>query len=116
MRGIGHRNTERVYDTITKEVIQGGDFINRKRNGELLTNNSMKYYSKKIKNELQINFKFHYLRHTYATLCAYNNVNLQILMNQMGHKKIDTTRKYYLGLLNNQEILAGAHNLLSSIF
>ena len=116
MRSIGYRNTERVYDTITKEVIQGGDFINRKRNGELLTNNSMKYYSKKIKNELQINFKFHYLRHTYATLCAYNNVNLQILMNQMGHKKIDTTRKYYLGLLNNQEILAGAHNLLSSIF
>ena len=115
-RGIGYRNTERVYDTITKEVIQGGDFINRKKNGELLTNNSMKYYSKKIKNELHIDFKFHYLRHTYATLCAYNNVNLQILMNQMGHKKIDTTRKYYLGLLNNQEIMAGAHNLLSSVF
>ena len=29
MRGIGYRNTERVYDTITKEVIQGGDFVNR---------------------------------------------------------------------------------------
>ena len=67
-RGIGYRNTERVYDTITKEILQGGDFVNRKRNGELLTNNSIKYYSKKIKNELDIDFKFHYLRHPYVKL------------------------------------------------
>ena len=114
--GIGYRNTEKVFDTITGEIICGGDFINRKRNGELLTNNSIKYYSKKIKNDLHIDFKFHYLRHTYATLCAYNNLNLQILMNYMGHKKIETTQKYYISLLNNKDIIAGTHNLLSSVF
>ena len=114
-RGIGYRNTERVFDTITGETIQGGDFINRKRNGELLTNNSIKYYSKKLNAE-GIPFRFHYLRHTYATLCAYNNVNLQILMSNMGHKKIETTRRYYIGLANNPDIIAGAHNLLSSVF
>ncbi len=114
-RGIGYRNTERIFDTITGETIQGGDFINRKRNGELLTVNSIKYYSKKLNSE-GIPFRFHYLRHTYATLCAYNNVNLQILMNNMGHKKIETTRRYYIGLANNPDIIAGAHNLISSIF
>lgn len=38
----GHyRDTERVYDEVSKEWLTGGDFINRKHNGELLTVNSV---------------------------------------------------------------------------
>ena len=79
-----------------KEWIVGGDFINRRTNGELLTVNSMKYWSKKIKSDTGIEFKFHNLRHTYATNCAFNNVNMLLLMQMLGHKKLDTTKAYYM--------------------
>ncbi len=125
--GNAYRNTERVYDELTKVWIQGGDFVNRKENGELLTVNSMKYWSKKITPALQKNaekkaklktfgspddivvvksreFKFHNLRHTYASNCAAVNMSMQMLMSMMGHKKIDTTRKYYINTDNGNMI------------
>ena len=51
--GKSYRDTERVYDEVRGEWITGGDFINRRQNGELLTVNSMKYWSKKIKEEME---------------------------------------------------------------
>ena len=56
----------------------------------------MKYYSRKIKHDVNIEFKYHNLRHTYATNCAFNNVNMMLLMQMLGHKKIETTKAYYL--------------------
>lgn len=96
--GQHYKNTEKVYDEVSKEWIFGGDFINRKTNGELLTVNSMKYYSKKIKTLYNIDFKYHNLRHTYASNCAFNNVSMMLLMQMLGHKKLDTTKKYYLNI------------------
>lgn len=98
--GKGYRNTERVYDDVRGEWITGADFINRKSNGEMLTNNSLKYWSKRIMELAKIDFKFHNLRHTYATTCAINNVNLQMLMSMMGHKKLETTKTYYINIDN----------------
>lgn len=94
--GNHYKNTEKVYDEILKEWIVGGDFINRRTNGELLTVNSMKYWSRKIKAETGIEFRYHSLRHTYATNCAFNNVNMLLLMQMLGHKKLDTTKAYYM--------------------
>lgn len=94
--GNSYKDTERVYDELEKKWITGGDFVNRKHDGEILTVNSMKYWSKKIKAETGIDFKYHTLRHTYATRLALKNCPLTILMELMGHKKIDTTKKYYL--------------------
>lgn len=95
----GHyKDTERVYDEVSKEWIVGGDFLNRKHNGELLTPNSVKYWAKKIKTDTGIEFRYHNLRHTYASTCAFNNMNMLVLMQMLGHKKLDTTKKYYLNL------------------
>jgi len=65
--GMHYKAVEKVYDEVSKEWIIGGDFINRRSNGELLTVNSMKYWSRKIKADVGIDFKFHNLRHTYAS-------------------------------------------------
>ncbi len=113
--GQGYRNTEQVYDEVRGEWIVGGDFINRKSNGELLTNNSTKYWSKKIKAELGIEFKYHNLRHTYASTCAASNVNLQMLMTMMGHKKIDTTRRYYINT-DNEPLKKRTAHILDGMF
>ena len=96
-----YRNTERVLDKTKIKAgvpLLGGDFINRKENGELLTYNSIKFYSKKIKAETSVaDFKFHSLRKTHLTELAAMNTPAHVLMAHAGHKKISTTMKYYLG-------------------
>ena len=113
--GRGYRDTERVFDEMLKEEITEGDFVNRKANGELLTVNSMKYWSKKIRAELGIEFKFHTLRHTFASNCANNNMNLNMLMELMGHKKIETTKQYYLST-KNEDLKRRTFELLNTIY
>ena len=136
--GNAYRNTERVYDEMDKEWLQGSDFVNRKKNGELLTVNSMKYWAKKITPALRANaeqkaevkkfghpddivpikykeFKYHYLRHTYASHCAAVNMSMHMLMTLMGHKKIDTTRKYYINT-DSKSLHERTKNLLDGMF
>ncbi len=93
--------------------IVGGDFINRSEDGKLLTINSLKYYSKKSKNELGIEFKCHSLRRTHLTILASMGCPLQELMNRAGHKKIDTTMKYYINTTSttHQALLTYINNI-----
>ena len=93
------RASEIVLDKTKRDSvveIKGGDFINRKDNGELLTINSMKYYAKEIKRKTGINFKYHSLRKTHLSYLASNNVPAIEVMNRAGHKKFETTMKYYV--------------------
>ncbi len=98
-----------------KQEICEGDFINRKANGEILTVNSMKYWAKKFKADLDIDFKFHKLRHTFASNCAAQNMNLRMLMEMMGHKKIETTQKYYIST-QNEDLKRRTMELLNTIY
>lgn len=136
--GNSYRNTERVYDEVADCWIDGGDFVNRKKNGELLTVNSMKYWSKKITPLLHAeaerqarakkgihldeivpvkykDFKYHYLRHTYASNCAAQNISMYMLMDMMGHKKIDTTKKYYIST-DNDSLTERTRKLLDEMY
>ena len=53
--------------------------VNSLPNGKIQTVNSMKYHSRKIKDSLGINFKYHYLRHTYGTRLAEQNTPTHLL-------------------------------------
>lgn len=100
-----YRNTEVVLDkTKSGKVVRivGGAFINRKDNGELLTINSLKYWTNKVKKETGIDFKYHGLRKTHATIMASQNTPVLELMGRLGHRKYDTTLSYYV----NQNHLA----------
>lgn len=96
--GRYYKNTEQIYDEVDGKWLEDDerDFVNRKSDGKLLTVNSMKYWSKRIDEKLGIDFKYHNLRHTYATHCALSNVNMYMLMSMMGHKKVETTKQYYI--------------------
>ena len=67
-------------------------------NGKAQTVNSMKFHSKKIQANLNITFKYHYLRHTYGTRLAEMNTPIFLLCNQMGHASSRVTERYYLGM------------------
>lgn len=82
---------------VNDQIISSNCLVNTLKNGKIQTVNSMKYHSNKIKTELGINFKYHYLRHTYGTNLANNNVPSHILRSQMGHANINVTMQYYLG-------------------
>ena len=72
--------------------------VNSLLNGKIQTVNSMKYHSKKIKETLNIDFKYHYLRHTYGTRLAEQNTPMHLLCNQMGHANSKVTERYYLAV------------------
>ena len=72
--------------------------VNSLLNGKIQTVNSMKYHSKKIKETLKINFKYHYLRHTYGTRLAEQNMPAHLLCDQMGHANSKVTERYYLAV------------------
>ncbi|WP_143139900.1 site-specific integrase, partial [Enterococcus asini] len=96
------RANEIVMDLRDKQPVEiiGGDFINRKlydgNDGKLLTTNSFKYYSRKIKADLKIDFKTHGLRKTHLTNLASSGFPLKSLMARAGHKKLETSLKYYI--------------------
>ena len=71
--------------------------VNTLPNGHIQTVNSMKYHSRELKKK-GINFKYHYLRHTYGTHLAVMNTPTHLLCNQMGHGSIHVTELYYIAL------------------
>lgn len=83
---------------IDDTMISSLELVNTLPNGKMRTVNSMKRHTRKIRNELDICFRFHYLRHTYGTRLAEMNTPIHILCNQMGHASSKVTEKYYLAV------------------
>lgn len=57
-----------------------------------------KNHSRALQEEYHINFKYHYLRHTYGTTFATLNTPEHLLCNQMGHSSSAVTHKYYIAI------------------
>ena len=91
------QNQTMIFDTDGKQI-SSLVLVNTVSNGKIQTVNSMKYHSRMIKETLNIEFKYHYLRHTYGTILAELNTPSHILCNQMGHGNAQVTQKYYLAV------------------
>lgn len=88
----------RFIDDLDGSRIPSTDLVNCLPDGTIQTVNTMKYPTREIKKHLGINFKYHYLRHTFGTLMAEMNTPTHLLCNQMGHGNIHVTQRYYLAL------------------
>lgn len=82
------------------------DFVNVKLNGDMLTTNSIKFMSRVCKNDLGIHFKYHNLRHTYATILAESGVSPRYVQEMLGHSKLEFTLRYYTHVTEKMGILA----------
>ena len=94
---VRQQNQTIITDT-TGNPISSLLLVNSLTNGKIQTVNSMKYHSRKIKENLGIDFKYHYLRHTYGTRLAEQNIPTHLLCNQMGHASSKVTEKYYIAI------------------
>lgn len=83
---------------IKGNMISSLELVNTLPNGKIQTVNSMKYHSRTLQGEYNINFKYHYLRHTYGTTLATLNTPEHLLCNQMGHSSSAVTHKYYIAI------------------
>lgn len=88
---------EILLKTSSGLVVSSLDLVNTSSNGKLQTEMAFRFHSKNIRAKLGIDFKYHYLRHTFGTMMALLNVPQYLLCNQMGHGNINVTSKYYLG-------------------
>lgn len=89
---------QRFIDDLDGKRISSTELVNCLPDGTIQTVNSMKYPTREIKSRLGIDFKFHYLRHTYGTRMAEMNTPEHLLCNQMGHGHIHITQRYYLAI------------------
>lgn len=64
--------------------------------GDFVTTDSFKYCSRVIHHELKIEFDFHSLRHTHATILIENGANVKNVQMRLGHEKIETTLQTYV--------------------
>lgn len=88
---------QRFIDDLDGSKISSTELVNCLPNGQIQTVNSMKYPTREIK-RMGINFKYHFLRHTYGTMMAELNTPQHLLCAQMGHAYIHVTQKYYLAV------------------
>ncbi len=89
---------QRFIDDLDGKRIPSTELVNCLPDGTIQTVNSMKYPTREIKSRLGIEFKYHYLRHTYGTRMAEMNTPEHLLCNQMGHGNIHVTQRYYLAI------------------
>lgn len=107
------KQNQRFIEDLDGKQIPSTELVNCLSNGKIQTVNSMKYPTREIKSKFQINFKYHYLRHTYGTLMAEKNTPTHLLCNQMGHGNIQVTQRYYIAISKSGiEILQGNLNQL----
>ncbi len=92
------QQNRRLLEDIDGSKFYSTELVNCLPDGKVQTVNSFKYPSREIKSKLGINFKFHYLRHTYGTLMAEMNTPQHLLCNQMGHGNIHVTQRYYIAI------------------
>ena len=89
---------QKLIEDLNGKLISSTELVNCLPNGKIQTVNSMKYHTRELKKRFGLEFKYHYLRHTYGTAMAEMNTPAHLLCNQMGHGNIKVTQKYYIAL------------------
>ena len=95
------QQNRRQIEDLDGQKIFSTDLVNCLFDGKIQTVNSMKYPTREIKSKLGIDFKYHYLRHTFGTMMAEMNTPTHLLCNQMGHGNIHVTQQYYIAISKN---------------
>lgn len=81
----------------------GNNFVCTHEDGSPVTPNSIKHFSEKIQKQINIDFKFHSLRHTHATMLLENGAKPKEIQARLGHAKLETTMNTYVHVTKKME-------------
>lgn len=87
-----------IYKIIESELPLELEEINMlmvDENGRYMNSDAMRYCSKVIRTELDIQFNYHSLRHTHATMLIENGANPKNVSTRLGHSSVDITLNRY---------------------
>lgn len=84
-----------IKNNDVKRINRNVPLMNVSKDGTMLTPNNFKGELENSKALVGIDWSFHDLRHTHATMCVENNMPVNELKLRMGHKKITTTMQFY---------------------
>lgn len=96
--GVAYHQTRIAIDNgrnKAKTIEINPDLINLKENGDYLSTDSAKVLYRIAKEDCQIHFKYHNLRHTHASWLAEHGVPAIVTKKRLGHSKEETTLRYY---------------------
>ena len=91
-------NGRRLYSldsSIRHDGLTPVNMVCTKENGEMVTPVAFKWATKVIHYGLGLEFNFHSLRHTHATILLENGANVKDVQNRLGHARIETTLGIY---------------------
>lgn len=71
------------------------NFVCCKEDGSPFIPDYLSNFTTKLSKDLGINFKFHDLRHSHASLLLEADVNIKVIQERLGHSKINTTLDVY---------------------
>jgi len=66
-----------------------------------ISKRTIQYHAKQISKAIEVKFNCHMLRHNYATELLNRGISLDIIQTVLGHKNIETTRRYAETLESN---------------
>lgn len=76
-------------------ALEEANLICRHENGNLVSTDSFKYASRVTNHSLGIDFSYHTLRHTHATVLIENGADIKDVQARLGHDRIETTLNTY---------------------
>lgn len=74
-----------------------------KKDGSFVNHNNIDAAIRTINKKLNINFNFHCLRHTHATLLLENGANVKYIQRRLGHSQLSTTMDTYSHVTSKME-------------
>jgi site-specific recombinase XerD len=80
-------------------------FVNRAGDNKWSYNDACRSFQRyKRLSGISKDFSIHTFRHTFATQLLFNGAKINEVSFLLGHKDLQTTMKYYIGVLNKAEI------------
>lgn len=91
--------SNKIFEIRDNKTIIVDDMIMVKPNGEMLNTYSHKYISRVSEKELGIDFKFHNLRDTHASMLLSQGANIIYIQKRLGHARPSITLDVYSDVL-----------------
>ena len=90
------KTTEKRIVENSNDTFDSYNLIFTRDDGTFVGTDILRYPFKIIRNELGLKYRFYDLRGSYATKTLNNGVEIRNVVDNLGHKNIETTENYYI--------------------